>query len=145
MSLVVLIGWTDVISAYYFVLSLKKNIVITCMINYFWWILMRWYIFICIVVIHYFIIDTSYWLCIGVFFKVISLFNEILVIKLMWGRFEFPITFSLFGVFELFVSPLLTCELIVTHLFFLDLYETFILCFILYDVNTMNIYFTFSE
>ena len=42
---------------------------LTCMINYFCWILMRWYFFTCIVVIHYFIIDTITWLCISFFLQ----------------------------------------------------------------------------
>ena len=45
------------------------SIFITCIINYLCWILMRWYFFTSIVVIHYFIIDASNWILIGLFFQ----------------------------------------------------------------------------
>ena len=48
----------------------KNYVVITCMINYFWSILMRWYFFTYIVVINYFIVDTNNWLCIIFFLKI---------------------------------------------------------------------------
>ena len=57
------------------------------------------------------------------------------------GRFEFTITLALFDVFEWFGLLLLKCELTVTHLLFFDSNEIFPPCFILYDVNTMTIFF----
>ena len=115
------------------------------MINIFCSILMRWYFFTCIVVIHYFVIDTYTWICISLFYKEMSLFNELSVWTLIRGRFEFPITLSLFDVFKLFVSLLLMCELTLIHLLLLDLYETFLPCFLLYDVKTMAIYLNFVK
>ena len=58
------------------------------------------------------------------------------------GRFEFPITSSLFDVFKSFVSLLLKFDLTVIHLLFLDLNETSLPCFIFCDLNTMTNYFT---
>ena len=46
------------------------SIAITCMVNYFWRILMTWYFFNCIVVIRYFITDTNNWLCISSFLQI---------------------------------------------------------------------------
>ena len=56
-----------------------------------------------------------------------------------------PLTLSLFDVFELFVSLLLTCELTVIHLLLLDLYETLFPFFLLGDVNTTTVYFTLCK
>ena len=64
---------------------------------------------------------------------------------LIRGRFEFNITLSLFYVFKLFVFLLLTCEITATHILLLDLYETLLPCFVLYNVYTMTIYFTFVK
>ena len=122
----------------------KIFIAITCMINYFCWILMRWYFFTCIVVVHFFIIDTGSWVCISFFLQINLLFNKILVWALIWGRFEFPITLSLFDVSN-FPPLLLKCELTVIHPLFLDLYETFLPCFLLDYVNNMTIYLTFVK
>ena len=41
----------------------------------------------------------------------------------LWGGFEVPITSSLFDVFKLFDSLLLTCEITVVGLLLLDLYK----------------------
>ena len=94
------------------------SIFITCMIHYFCWILMTWYFFTCIVLISYFIIDTSNSLSMSFFLKTIEFFYELLVLILIWVRFEFPITSSLFDAFELFASLLSKCELTVIHLLF---------------------------
>ena len=40
---------------------------------------------------------------------------------------------------------MLACELIVVHLLFLDLYETFLPCFLLENVNPMTIYFNSAK
>ena len=50
-------------------IELIDFVVITCMINYSCWILMRCYFFTCIVVIHTFLIDSSTWLCISLFLQ----------------------------------------------------------------------------
>ena len=76
------------------------------------------------------------------FCKEMSLFNELLVWTLIWGRFEFIFTLSLFDVFKWFVSLLLKCELTAIHIIFLDSNETFLPCFSLCDAKTMAIYFT---
>ena len=89
-----------------------------------------------------FVIDTTTWLCISFCLKLTSVLNELLVWTSIWGRFEYPITLSLFDVFKLSDLIKLTCELTVVHILLLDLYETLLSCFPLDYVNTMNIYFT---
>ena len=64
---------------------------------------------------------------------------------LIQGRFEFPITLSLFNVFELFDLILLTCELTVVHLIFLEMYKIFLPFFLHEDVKNITIYFIFSN
>ena len=127
----------------FFYIEFIISILITCMIHSFWWILVTWYFLTCNVVINSFIIDTNTWLCISLFFwKLISLFNELFVWTLIQLRFEYIITLSMVDVYELFVSLLLKCGLIVIHIFFLDLNKTFLPSFLLDELNTMNIYFT---
>ena len=58
------------------------------------------------------------------------------------GRFEFPISSSLFDVSEIFASLLLKCELTVIRLLFLDFNETLFRSFFLSHINTMTNYFT---
>ena len=74
--------------------------------------------------------------------KAMSVLNELWVWTLIRGRFEFTITLSLSGVFKLFDLLMLTYELIVIHLLFLDLYETFLPCFLIDNINTTTTYFT---
>ena len=78
------------------------------------------------------------------FWKVTSSFDEHLVWTLIRGRFEFPITLSLLYVFGLFYSLLLTCEVTVIHLLFLEMYEIFLPCFLIDDVIAITIYFNFA-
>ena len=81
--------------------------------------------------------------CVSVYlFKVMILFNGLLVLTSIQGGFEFPITSSLFDVFKLFVSLLLKFELTVIHILFLDLNETFLPSFLLDDLNNITNYFT---
>ena len=40
---------------------------------------------------------------------------------------------------------LFTCELTVVHILFLEMYEIFLPCFLLDDVNAITIYFTFVK
>ena len=79
------------------------------------------------------------------FCKLMSVLKKILFWTLIQGRFEFPIPLSLFDVFELFDSLLLTCYLTVEHPLFLEMYEIFLPCFLLDNVNTIAIYFTFVK
>ena len=82
---------------------------------------------------------------VSVFFcKVMSSFDQRLVWMLIRGRFEFTITLSMFYLFLLFVLILLMCEVTVKHLLLLEMYESFLPCFFLDDVNAMTIYFTFK-
>ena len=59
-----------------------------------------------------------------------------------WGKFEVPITLSLFGVLKLFHLLLLICGLTVVHILFLDLDKTFLTCFLLDHINTISVYFS---
>ena len=72
------------------------------------------------------------------FWKVTSVLNELLVWTLIRGRFEFPITFSLFDVFKWFDLLLLTCELTLVHILLLEIYETSLPCFLLDNKNTIT-------
>ena len=63
----------------------------------------------------------------------------------MRGMFEFPITLSMLYVFISFDLLLLTCEVTVVHLLFLDLGKIFRPYFRPNDVNAMTIYFTFVK
>ena len=49
--------------SFFFYIEYTIHIVITCIIKYFCWILMKWYLFTVIVVIRYFFIGTITWLC----------------------------------------------------------------------------------
>ena len=83
------------------------------------------------------------------FWKGTSSFDECLVwtliLGMFLGMFEFSITLSLLYVFRSFYSLLFTYEVTVVHLLLLELNETFRACFLLGDVNTMTIYFTFVK
>ena len=72
------------------------------------------------------------------FLKVTSVLTELLVWMLIRGRFEFPITFSLFDVFKWFDLLLLTCELTLVHILLLEIYETSLPCFLLDKKNTIT-------
>ena len=98
-----------------------------------------------LVYIRSFIIDTNTWLFICYFFKFTSVLNGVSFWTLLWENFEVPITLSLFDVFKLFGLLLLTCELTVLDLLLLEIYVTFLPCFLLDDVNTISIYFTFVK
>ena len=54
---------------FFFYIEYIISNVIKCMINELCWILMTWYLFTCIVVIRYLIIDISTWLCISFFLQ----------------------------------------------------------------------------
>ena len=69
--------------------------------------------------------------------------NGVLFWILIWVIFEVSITLSLFDALKLFDSLLLTCDLTVLHLPSWEMYKTFLNCFLLDDVNTIYIYFTF--
>ena len=71
-----------------------------------------------------------------------SVLNELSGLTLIQGRFEFPVTLSLFDVFELFGSLLLRYEFTVVHILFLEMHGIFPPGFLLYDVNAITIYFT---
>ena len=58
MSLIEFIEWIDVTSTFSSIL-----------VNYFYWIMMRWYFFTYIVLINYFIINTNTRLCISLFLQ----------------------------------------------------------------------------
>ena len=62
---------------------------------------------------------------------------------LIRGRFEFPIILSLIYVSGLFDLLLLTCELTVLHILFLEMYKIFLICFLIDNVNTITLYFNF--
>ena len=76
------------------------------------------------------------------FCKVPSVLNELSIWTLIQGRFENPITVSLFDAFKLFHLILLTCNLTVLHLFFLEMYRIFLPWFLLGDINSITIYST---
>ena len=78
-------------------------------------------------------------------FKGMSISNDILVWMLISGRFKFPRTLSLLGVFVLFDSLLLMSELTVVHILFLETYDIFLPCFLLENVNTILIYLIFVK
>ena len=77
--------------------------------------------------------------------KVMSVLNKLLVWTLIRGRSELTKTFALFSVFKLFDSIMLMCESTLIHLLFLDLYETYLTCYLLDDANAMTVYFTFIK
>ena len=54
---------------FFFCIESILSIVITCIINCFWWILMRWYLFTYIFIINCLIIDTNNWLCNSVYLQ----------------------------------------------------------------------------
>ena len=127
----------------FFRIELILSIFTKSVINYFCWIMMRWYFsllfFPSIVSLLILIIEhVSVFVC-----KVMSVLNKLLVWMLRWGRCEFLITLSLFDLFILFDSLLLMFELTVVHVLFLDFYETFLSCFHLNEINNMTISFTF--
>ena len=116
-------------------------IIITYMINYFCWILMRWYFFTYIAFIPSFIIDTNNWIYISFFFqsnecikgtfginidtrKVQIYYNIITVwcIRIIW-----------FAAFDVWVNSS-TSPLIRNVKIFLP-------CFLLDNINTITIYF----
>ena len=79
------------------------------------------------------------------FWKSMSVLNGLSFWTFLWGKFEVPITLPLFDVFKLFYSLLLTCELIVLNILLLEMYVTFPPCFLLDDVKTISICFTFVK
>ena len=143
MSLVPLIYWIEVKSASSSVLS-KLNTLSSHLWSItpveFWWdaiysLAVLSYIFSSLMIV---LESVSVSFC-----KVTSSFDEHLVWMLILEMFEFPITLSLFYVFRSFYSLLLTCEVTLVHILFLDLGKTFRLCFCLDGVKSMTIYFTF--
>ena len=73
------------------------------------------------------------------FFKVMSILKEILVWTLVQGRFDFPITLSLFDVFKLSDFIMLMCKLIVVNIQLLDLDKTFLTYSLLDNVKSIFI------
>ena len=140
MSLVALIEWMDVTSVSYSILS-----TLFPLSSHVWSItssFMTWYFFTCIVVLFYFIIDTSNWLCMSFFFQGNEFFKWNFGMKVDTRKFW--ISYSIITVWCILnISSLLfKCELTAIHILFLDLNETFPPCFLLDDLNTMTIYFT---
>ena len=72
-----------------------------------------------------------------------SVLDELLVRTLIQVMFEFTKTLSMFNVFKLSDSMLLTCKLRVVHPLLLEMYEIFLPCFPIGNVNSITIYFTF--
>ena len=97
------------------------------------------------VFINYFIIDTNNWLCISLFLKNNEYIKKLYFWTLIWGRFGFPVKLSLFDVFKLFDLLLLTCELTLVHLLFLEMYKIFFPCFFIDNINTITIHFKFVK
>ena len=56
-----IMNWCDIY--FFFCIDFIVSIFTTCRINELCWILMRWYLFTCIVFINFFIIYTNTWLC----------------------------------------------------------------------------------
>ena len=125
---------------FFFCIDTISSIIILCIVNYFWWILMRWNFFTSINLISVSSLILALESESVTFFKLMSVLNELSFLTLLWGRFEFPIRLSLFDVFQLFDSLILMCDITVVHLLFLDLYKTFQTYFLLDDVNTISIY-----
>ena len=88
-----------------------------------------------------FIIDANNWLCIYYFFQVMSVLNELQIWTFPWGKFYVPITLSLFDLFKWSGSFLLTFDIMVVHLLFLDSGQTFLPCFFLDNIYLISIFF----
>ena len=132
MSLVALIEWVDVKSSSSYVLSklfpLSSHVGSINYAEFLWDEMSSFILFSSIFSLLIIILDS-----VSVYvYKLMSVLNEILAWKLIWGRFSLPITLSLLYVFRLFYSILLTCELPLVHLLSLDLYATLLLWFLLY-------------
>ena len=78
-------------------------------------------------------------------FKITECIKWTVILTLISERFDFPISLSLFDLFKLFYLLLLMCELTWVHHLFLEVYETFLTCFLLDDVNPITIYFNFVK
>ena len=107
MSLAALIEFINIISASSSILSKKfplSSHVWSMTSSGFWWYDVSSLVFLSSNISSLILVINS---ALVYFCKVMILFNELSVWKLILRRFEFPITLSLFGVLELFVSPLL--------------------------------------
>ena len=145
MSLVALIEWIDVTSASSSVLSklfpFSSNVWSITSAEFLWddissLILLSSIISSLVLILDY--VSVSFW-------KIMSVLKKILVWTLKRGRFKFPITLSLFDVFEFFHLLLLTCELTLVHILFLEMHKIFLPCFIIDNRNAITIYFTFVK
>ena len=122
-----------------------SSIVIPCMINYFRWIIMRWYLFTYIVFINYLVIDINNWLCISFFLKS----NECIKLTLGFNvdTMEVLISYNIITVWCIQIILLSTVEILVnistSHL--LINVKIFLPCFLLDKVNAITIHFTFVK
>ena len=77
--------------------------------------------------------------------KLMSVLNVLSFSTMIWGRFEWTITLSLFDIFEFIDFLLLTCELMIVHLLFLKIYKITLTCFLFDNINSITIYSTFVK
>ena len=75
------------------------------------------------------------------FCTLMSVLNVLYFLTLIWGGFEVPIPLPMCVIFKLFYLLVLTCDITVVRILFLDVYKTFSPCFFIYKANTISILF----
>ena len=103
--------------------------------------MMRWYLFTYIVLVNYFIIGTNTWLCICLFLQINHCIKWTVILNVptreVWISYSITvwcIKIILFVTVDVWFNSSIST--------IIRLGKTFLPCFLLYDINTISIYFS---